>query len=128
MIFADASFFIAAANRRDRWHPDARRLAGALRDRLVMSDLVIAEAVTQIGGRVGVREGTKLFHYFRDDCEVRYVDSDLLEAAVDRWMTFGGKLSVSDAASLEIMARESISEIVSFDSDFDGIEGVVRRH
>jgi len=128
VIFADASFFIAAANRRDRWHTDARRLAGTLRGRLVVSDLVVAEAVTQIGGRVGVREGLKLFHYFRDACEVRYADPDLLEAAVDRWMTFGGKLSVSDAVSLEVMAREDVSEIVSFDSDFDGIEGVVRQH
>ena len=128
MIFADASFFIAAANRRDRWHADARQVAGTLRGRLVVSDLVIAEAVTQIGGRVGVREGLKLFHYFRDACDVRYTDSDLLEAAVDRWITFGGKLSVSDAISLEVMAREGVSEIVSFDSDFDGIEGVARRH
>jgi len=128
VIFADASFFIAAANRRDRWHPDARRLSGTLRGRLLVSDFVVAEAMTQIGGRVGVREGMKLFHYFRDACEVRYTDPDLLEAAVDRWMTFGGKLSVSDAVSLEVMAREDVSEIVSFDSDFDGIEGVVRQH
>lgn len=74
------------------------------------------------------REGLRLSHFFRDSCEVRYADSDLLESAVDRWMTFGGKLSLSDAVSLEIMAREDISEIVSFDSDFDGIEGVVRKH
>ena len=128
MIFADASFFIAAANRRDRWHADARKLAGTMRGRPIVSDFVVAEAVTQIGGRVGVREGLKLFHYFRDACDVRYADSDLVEAAVDRWMTFGGKLSVSDAVSLEIMDREGVSEIVSFDSDFDGVEGVVRQH
>ena len=128
MIFGDASFFIAVSNRRDRWHADARNLVGALRSRFVVSDLVITEAVTQIGGRVGVREGAKLFHYFEDACDIRYVDSDLLDAAVGRWMRFGGKLSVSDAASLEIMSREAISEIASFNSDFDGIEGVVRRH
>ncbi len=93
-----------------------------------MSEFVVAESVTHIGGRVGVRDGAKLFEYFRDECEIRHVDAELLDAGVSRWITFGGKLSVSDAVSLEIMAREGIAEIVSFDSDFDGIEGVVRRH
>jgi len=93
-----------------------------------VSEFVVAESVTHIGGRVGVRGGAKLFEYFRDECEIRHVDAELLDAGVSRWITFGGKLSVSDAVSLEIMAREGIAEIVSFDSDFDGIEGVVRRH
>ena len=127
MIFGDASFFIAVANREDRWHREARRLAQTIREPIVVSDLVVAEAVTQIGSRVGVREGMKLFHYFEDDCEIRFVEAKLLDAALQRWMTFGGKLSVSDAASLEIMSREGLPEILSFDSDFDGIDGVARR-
>ena len=128
MIFGDASYFIALSNKGDRWHADALRVGGRLRDPITVSDLIVAESVTQIGSRVGIKAGKKLFQYFLDDCRIAYVGEDLLHDAMERWQTYGGKLSVSDAVSLGIMAREGMSKILSFDSDFDGVRGIERIH
>lgn len=128
MIFGDASYFIALSNKGDRWHADALRVAGKLRDSILVTDLVVAESVTQVGSRVGVKAGKTLFQYFRDDCRIAYAGEDLLDDAMERWQTYGGRLSVSDAVSLAIMARERLSKILSFDSDFDIVRGIDRLH
>ena len=128
MIFGDASYFIALSNKGDRWHVDALRIAGKLRDSIFVTDLVVAESVTQVGSRVGIKAGKTLFQYFRDDCRIAYIGEDLLDDAMERWQTYGGKLSVSDAASLAVMARERLSKILSFDSDFDMVRGIERLH
>jgi len=128
VIFGDASYFIALSNKGDRWHADALRVAGKLRDSILVTDLVVAESVTQVGSRVGVKAGKTLFQYFRDDCRIAYAGEDLLDDAMERWQTYGGRLSVSDAVSLAIMARERLSKILSFDSDFDIVRGIDRLH
>jgi hypothetical protein len=44
------------------------------------------------------------------------------------FLHYDGTLSVSDAVSVFIMERENIDRILSFDSDFDKVEGIVRIH
>ncbi len=128
MILGDSSFFIGLANRRDRWHRDAVRVSGDLRDRILVTDLVIAEAVTEVGNHVGAKAGMRLYRYFFDDCEVRFVDAALLDAGIQRWLGFDARLSVADAVSVEVMVREGISRVASFDTDFDRIRGIERLH
>jgi len=44
------------------------------------------------------------------------------------FLRYDGTLSVSDAVSVFIMEKKNINRILSFDSDFDKVEGVVRIH
>ena len=54
MILVDSSFFIALADQKDQWHRAAKHLLPSLDgETLVISDLIVAEAVTIIGRRSG---------------------------------------------------------------------------
>lgn len=128
MILGDASYFIALADAEDRWHRDAVRVQKGLRDPFVVTDLSVAEAVTLTGARLGAKRGTTLFHFFKDSCEIVFVDEAVLSAAMARWLTHDARLSVSDAVSVEVMVRRGIARIASFDSDFDRIRGIERIH
>ena len=58
MIFVDSSYFIAVANREDRWHRDAKRLTPRLeREDLLTSDLALSEALTGVGTVLGGKAG-----------------------------------------------------------------------
>ena len=69
-----------------------------------------------------------LYEYFVDECDVVFVDADLLDEAMTLHLQYDGTLSVADCASVAVMSREGIGEIVSFDSDFDKVSGVTRIH
>ena len=43
-------------------------------------------------------------------------------------LQYDGTLSVADCASVALMSRDGIGEIVSFDSDFDKVRGIRRIH
>jgi predicted nucleic acid-binding protein len=126
MIFADSSFFIGLADKRDSWHKRALKVKGRLRDELVISDLIISESVTMVGYRAGGDAGKTLFNFFKDNCMILYVDDDTLEEAVKLFSKFDGNLSVADSTSVIIMKRKKIKGIISFDSDFDKIKGINR--
>jgi predicted nucleic acid-binding protein len=129
MIFVDSSFFVAVVDRKDQWHPAARALLPVLDgETIIISDLIIAESVTIIGRRSGGKAGEKLYHYFADNCDPVFIDEKILKGGMAVFLRYDGTLSVSDAVSVFIMERENVSRILSFDSDFDKVEGIVRIH
>jgi len=129
MLFVDSSFFIAVADRKDQWHPAASAFIPELDgETIIISDLIIAESVTIIGRRSGGKAGEKLYHYFADNCDPVFIDEKILKGGMSVFLRYDGTLSVSDAVSVFIMERENVSRILSFDSDFDKVKGIVRVH
>lgn len=128
MIVADSSYFIALADRKDRWHADALRLKETIPQEFLLSDLVAAEALTIVGDRRGGRPAQTLYEYFEDQCEIAFVDEDLLREAMTLHLQHDGQLSVADCVSVALMSRRRIREIISFDRDFDRVQGVRRLH
>jgi predicted nucleic acid-binding protein len=126
MIFADSSYFIGIAREKDRWHKDALRVAERNNEALLISDLIISESVTLVGSLEGGKAGKILYEYFVDNCKIAFIDSDLLENAMQTFLMYDGTLSLADATSVEIMHEHEIDKIVSFDSDFDKVNGIKR--
>jgi len=126
MIFADSSYFIGIAREKDRWHKDALRVAERNNEALLISDLIISESVTLVGSLEGGKAGKILYEYFVDNCKIAFIDSDLLENAMQTFLMYDGTLSLADAASVEIMHEHEIDKIVSFDRDFDKVNGIKR--
>ena len=69
-----------------------------------------------------------LYHYFADNCDPVFIDEKILNGGMSVFLRYDGTLSVSDAVSVFIMERENVSRILSFDADFDKVEGIVRVH
>jgi len=127
MILVDSSVFIALADRKDQWHTKALGLTDLLdHEPIVISDLIISEVLTVIGKRSGGKAGKQLYDYFIDNCRIIYADEKVLEGAIPVFVKYDGKLSVSDAISVHIMSLKNIQKILSFDSDFDKVEGLSR--
>ena len=129
MIFLDASFIIALVSKNDQWHHKAKKIAKKIpnKDRII-SNLVMSEAITMIGKKTGGEIARKIFFYIEDNYTIYQDHPFLNRGAIETFRKFDGKLSFADSLSIEIMKELKISKIVSFDSDFDKIDGILRIH
>ena len=126
MILGDSSYFVALADRRDRWHPDALRVKESVPQDFLVTDLVVAEVVTIVGSLRGGRPAKTLYEYFVDSCDIEFVDKRLLRDAMVHHLRYDGRLPVADCVTLAVMGRRGVREIVSFDHDFDRVKGLRR--
>lgn len=127
LIFIDASFFIAALNKKDKWHKNAGEILPIIKkEEKITSQLILSEAVTLTGSLFGGKKGVTIFNYILDNHEVIYPDKNLSFRAMETFLKYDGTLSFADSVSIEIMSDLGIEKIVSFDSDFDKINGINR--
>lgn len=116
------------AHKKDRWHHRAIELARGLSGEKLVTELVIEESVTAIGSIGGGKAGVEVYDFIAGNCDVVFVDKELLDAAIPFFLKYDGTLSVADAVSVEIMRRRGVKNIVSFDADFDKVAGISRIH
>ena len=128
MILVDSSYFVALADRKDRWHVAATELDKSGWDAVLVSDLIVAESVTIVGSRGRGKAAQRLYSYFVDSCELSFVDKNTLDRAMKYHLQYDGSLSVADCTSIVIMQDRGIRRIVSFDTDFDRVKGIERIH
>jgi len=128
VLAADSSYFVALADSGDKWHADALRIKSKMPRSFLVSDLIVAESVTIVGERGGGKAARTLYEYFIDECDVQYVDENLLGEAMTLHLQYDGTLSVADCVSIALSLQKGIKEIVSFDSDFDKVRGIKRIH
>jgi uncharacterized protein len=129
LIFIDASFFIASVLKNDKWHGRVRKIFPEInKEDKITSILTLSEAVTLTGSLGGGKKGVKLYNYIMDNHEVVYVDKDASFRAVETFLKYDGVLSFADSVSVELMKRFNVDSIVSFDSDFDKVDGIYRIH
>ena len=126
MIVGDSSYFVALADRKDRWHQNALRLRKDVPSEFLVSDLTVAETVTIIGARSGGGAAQTLYEFFVDECDMAFVTGELLQEAMGHHLLYDGVLSVADCVSVTLMSRRNIQDIVSFDADFDRVRGIHR--
>ncbi len=127
-MFVDSSFWVGLVDSRDQWHPRARELQRVVPVGASVLDLTIAESVTIVGSRRGGKAARDLFQFFCDSCRIVFLDRDLLDESMDLHLARDGRLSLTDCATVQAMLRDRDRTILSFDSDFDAIPGISRRH
>lgn len=123
-LFVDASGWIAAFNRRDRHHPDARGVIDAcLVDRLRMAttNWTIYEALSTLKSRVGWQPASDLWELVSRPRAVTFVQvTEAIEArALDLFLRYRDKTwGVVDCASLVVMEELGCRQALAFDRHF----------
>lgn len=129
MIYVDSSFFIALVLKNDQWHQRALNLVPEIeKSEKMISILNISEVVTLIGSLGGGKKGKLIYDYMIDNCHISYVDGDISNKSLEKFLKYDGTLSFADSVSLELMETFEIKKIASFDSDFDKVKIIQRIH
>ena len=128
MYFLDTTFIVALFVANDQWHPEAMKIYKEIKnDELVISKMVIAETVTILKNKLKTRDIREIYrnlpHIFRV-----IEDSYYFDEAMEEFIKYDSKISFFDSMYVALMKRENICELISFDANFDRVDGIVRIH
>jgi predicted nucleic acid-binding protein len=81
-----------------------------------------------VGARLGLGAGAIVFEnlFYESTTEVVFANKRLCERSLHLYPKLGRKISYADVVSVRIMYDRKIKSIVSFDSDFDIVDGITR--
>lgn len=94
---------------------------------VLLTDHIFGEVVTYLRRKMGSRQSIEVTEALLDSehVEMIFIDDDLFNAGYHIFKRYP-QLSFADATSVAAMRDRDITEIFSFDSDFDGVQNVVR--
>jgi len=121
-LLADTSALLALILADDRHHAAATQfMRKNPRMRLVMTDLILSEAVTHVRARADAARAVA----FADDAlrsrryDIVFADIGLVQGALAQMRRFADKrLSLTDCASFELIERLGLDGAFTFDRDF----------
>jgi len=127
----DTTVCIAAALPREKHHKEGRAIITSVEEgalgKPVITDYILDEVVTFVRKRKGAAASIEMLDTIIHSPRLRLVkvENRHFEAGLQLFRTYEG-LSFTDAVSVAVMRDLDIEVIYSFDSDFDGIPGIVR--
>jgi len=127
MIFIDASFIIALVNNNDIRHEKAVRLANKINDEeKIVSNIIIIKVFNILRKFNNGKLNKEVFRIIKDNFQVYNEDLDLYDDALNIQLKNKGKLEFTHCVKIAIMEKMNITKIVSFDKQFDRIDGISR--
>ncbi|MCC7561964.1 MAG: PIN domain-containing protein [Methanobrevibacter arboriphilus] len=128
MIFIDSCYFIALSIKKDQWHNKAISLLDIIEEENCMiTDGVILETIAKVGYLGGGKKANMLYNNIKDNYTI-LTTNNLYDKAMVNHLKYDGNLSLVDVLIIEKMKELKTEKIISFDKDFDKVDGIVRLH
>lgn len=123
MIFVDTSFLIALLISSDQFHEKALSISQTINERKVINNTVLNETLNAFTGKGG-KVGKELYNLILKMFDIQYLTPDDYNGAMDLYLYYDSAINYSDCTILSTMFQNDISQILSFDSDFEKINGI----
>ena len=129
MIFIDSCYFIALTIKKDQWHNNAISLLDVIKeeDNCMVTDGVILETIAKVGYLGGGKKANIVYNNIKDNYTI-LTTNNLYDKAMVNHLKYDGNLSLVDVLIIEKMKELKTEKIISFDKDFDKVDGIVRLH
>ena len=127
MLFIDSSYLIALLISTDKKHPRTNDLNQELTEKKIINNTVLSEVLNSLT-KFGGKKGKLIFNLINETFEIEYLNKQDYQEAMDIYLKYDGSINYSDCTILKKMKKKNINKIVSFDSDFDKVNGIVRIH
>ena len=93
----------------------------------IITEAMIIESINLIGSCHCGKVGYMTFKYIKDNFTI-FKSETLLEESLRYYLKFDGTFSLADCTAIHAMKENQIYEILSFDDDFDKVDGILRLH
>jgi len=128
LYFLDTTFIVALFVSNDQWHQKAVEIFEKIKlDEFIISKLVIAETITVLKNKLNTKEIREIYRTLPKIVNV-IDDYEFFDDAMEIFVKYDSKISFFDSMYIYLMKKENITEIISFDSDFDRVNGINRIH
>ena len=123
MIFVDTSFLIALLIKTDKFHDEALKISETINERKVINSTVLNETLNAFTGKGG-KTGKDLYNLITEMFDIQYLNQADYENAIDIFLQYDSSINYSDCTIISTMIQNKIHHILSFDSDFEKIQGI----
>ncbi len=124
MIFVDTTFLLALLIKTDRYHDLALNIAKNIQEKKMINNAVLNETLNAFTGKGG-KIGKELYQVINEMFDIEYLNEDDYKNAVDIYLNYDSSINYSDCTILVSMQKNKIDKIISFDSDFNKIKGIL---
>lgn len=125
MIFLDTNFLISFFVNKEKNHEKALKIANFVKNQdKIISKLVIAETMTVLKKKLKTEEIVKIYKILQEFPTVE--DTHLFDKALVHFIKYDSEISFFDAVYIALMEELGIYYIVSFDSDFDNKDKIIK--
>jgi len=128
LILVDTNFFINLLDTKDKHHEKAKKILRKIEhEEKGVTDGVILESIAISGSLFGGKVATALYNNIKDNYVI-HKTNHLYDKGMKTHLKYDGTLSLVDTLLIETMKELNIHEIISFDTDFDNKDRIVRIH
>lgn len=124
MIFLDSSYLIALMLKQDRNYKKASDLKTTIfNERIIINNTVLSEVLNSFNKYNSLNLEHNVNNMFKFDID--YLTEDDYKKALTYYRYYNTAINFSDCTILVTMNKYNTEKIVSFDSDFNKIKGII---
>lgn len=124
MIFLDSSYLIALMLKQDRNYKKASDLKTTIfNERIIINNAVLSEVLNSFNKYNSLNLEHNANNMFKFDID--YLTEDDYKKALTYYRYYNTAINFSDCTILVTMNKYNTDKIVSFDSDFNKIKGII---
>ena len=124
MIFLDSSYLIALMLKQDRNYKKASDLKTTIfNERIIINNTVLSEVLNSFNKYNSLNLEHNVNNMFKFDID--YLTEDDYKKALTYYRYYNTAINFSDCTILVTMNKYNTDKIVSFDSDFNKIMGII---
>jgi predicted nucleic acid-binding protein len=128
LYFLDTTFIVGLLVSTDQWNEPAVEIYNQIKnEELVISKLVIAETITILKNKLSTKDIREIYRNLPNMFKI-IEDTDFFDEAMEIFIKYDSEISFFDSMYIFLMKNENILKLVSFDHDFDRIDGIIRIH
>ena len=127
-IFIDTGFIVALFIPKEKHHERAKKILPTIdKKEKIICQSTINETIALVNKKTGVEASKRVYKVMLDYFTIMTENMELYNDSMNILIKYH-KLSLTDSIIINLMKRNSIYEVVSFDEDFDRVDGIVRIH
>ena len=127
MLFIDTCYLLSLINEKAKNHEDATFLLEYIsEEETLINSTVLLEMLNRLKKKRYIKYRKKVIHLLYNMDNIHYLTTEDYNNALDTCKFYSFNVNYSDCTIIETMKQFNVTDIVSYDSDFDKIKGIRR--
>ncbi len=127
MLFIDTCYLLSLINEKAKNHEEAKILSQYINEeKTLINSTVLLEMLNRLKKEQYAKYRNKVINLLYDMDNIHYLNMNDYNNALITCKYYSFMVNYSDCTILETMKQFNVTDIVSYDSDFDKIKGIRR--
>jgi len=126
LYFIDSSFLISLLTENEKNNQHSCEISENINEYRVINNIVLSETLNGIRRYEKRVDINKIYTIINEVMDIKYLKKSDYEEAVNIYSYYNGSINYSDCLILKTMQDNNINKILSYDNDFDKINGLQR--